>query len=308
VLDVSSGALVSGFGYLSTSTRGGGIWSHVAGGLDPGAVVVTTGNTQCWQGGCQPEPAVNHGLSMLRLNAGSGAIDWKLQPVPFKLDGDPDWASGAALLATRCGHVAASTQKDGWAYAARSDSSGGGTPGMRWQFPPTGFPFTDGAHGDTRYQIAGGAWQDTFITMAGGFPVEAGDLGPGFTHLHGLDTCGARANPLRWLFKVPGTVAGIPYQLGPPSVTRGIMFVGTAQGRLVVFADPSVWTTAESACSIAGVSKADCAAHGFPLVPSPMVLANIDLEAGGILTEPVLARGRVFVATGGGTVIMLAPK
>jgi outer membrane protein assembly factor BamB len=313
VLDVNSGMPVSGFSYLSTSTRGGGIWSHVAGGLDPDAVVITTGNTQCWNGGaegraCQTEPVVNHGLSMLRLNAATGAIDWKLQPVPFALDGDPDWASGAALMATRCGHVAASTQKDGWAYAARSDSSGGGGPGMRWQFPATGFPFTSGAHGDTRYQIAGGGWQDTFITMAGGFPVEAGNIGPGFTRLHGLDTCGPPTNPVRWLLDVPGTVPGATYQMGPPSVTRGIMFVGTAQGHLVAFADPSVWSAAGSVCSNPEVSNADCAAHGFSLVPRPMVLANIDLGAGGILTEPVLARGRVFVATGGGTVVMLAPK
>lgn len=307
VVDVNSGALASGFGYLSTSTRGGGIWSHVAGGLDPNAVVVTTGNAQCWNGGCQSEPAVNHSLSMLRLNAGNGAIDWKLQPVPFRLDGDPDWASGAALLATRCGHVAASTQKDGWAYAARSDSSGGGTPGMRWQFPPTGFPFTSGNHGDTRYLVAGGGWQDTFITMTGGFPVEADNVGPGYTRLHGLDTCGPRSNPVRWLLEVPGTSPGNSYQMGPPSVTRGIMFVGTTQGRLVVFADPSVLTAAGSVCSNPEVSNADCTAHGFALVPRPMVLANIDLGAGGILTEPVLAGGRVFVATGGGSVLMLAP-
>ena len=307
VLDANTGALASGFGYLSTSTRGGGIWSHVAGGLDPNALVVTTGNAQCWSGGCQSEPAVNHSLSMLRLNATSGAVDWKLQPVPFRLDGDPDWASGAALLAARCGHTAASTQKDGWAYAARSDTSGGGTPSVRWQFPPTGMPFTTGAHGDTRYLVAGGAWRDTFITMAGGYPVEAGNISAGFSRLHGLDVCAPRSQPVRWLFDVPGTSPGSDYQMGPPSVTRGVMFVGTAQGHLIAFADPSVWITAGSVCSNPEVSNADCAAHGFVLVPRPMVLANIDLGAGEIRTEPVLARGRVFVATSGGTVVMLSP-
>jgi len=307
VLDKNNGNLLGGFSYLSTNTRGGGIWSSIAGGLDDNAVVITTGNAQCWNGGCQSEPKVNHSLGMLRLNATSGAIDWELRPVPFNLDGDPDWASGATLLASRCGNVAASTQKDGWSYAARSNSTGGGTPGMRWQFPPTGFPFTSGVHGDTRYLVPGGAWKDTFITMTGGHAIEAGHVPPGFTRLHGLDTCGPRSQPVRWVFDVPATSPGNPYQLGPPTVTRGIMFVGTVQSHLIAFADPSVWVTAGSVCSNPEVSNASCAANGFVLVPRPMVLANIDLGAGGIFTEPVLAGGRVFVATSGGSVFMLAP-
>jgi len=68
-----------------------------------------------------------------------------------------------------------------------------------------------------------------------------------------------------------------------------------------------VWITAGSICSNPEVTNADCVAHGFTLVPKPMVLANVDLGAGGILTEPVLAAGRVFVATSGGTVFMLEP-
>lgn len=308
VIDKNNGNLVGGFGYQSTNTRGGGIWSSVAGGLDKNAVVITTGNAQCWNGGCQSEPRVNNSLSMLRLNATTGAIDWKLQPVPFVLDGDPDWASGPTLISTRCGNVAASTQKDGWTYAARSNSTGGGTPAMRWQFPPTGFPFVAGAHGDTRYLVPGGAWRDTFITMTGGYAVEAGQINPGFTRLHGLDTCGPRSQPVRWVFDVPATSPGSPYQLGPPTVTRGIMFVGTVQSHLIAFADPSVWITAGSMCSNPEVTNADCVAQGFVLVPKPMILADVDLGAGGIFTEPVLAGGRVFVATSGGRVFMLAPN
>jgi len=307
VIDKNNGNLVGGFTYQSTNTRGGGIWSSVAGGLDRNAVFITTGNAQCWNGGCQSEPSVNNSLSMLRLNASTGAIDWKLHPVPFALDGDPDWASGPTLLSSRCGNIAASTQKDGWAYAARSNSTGGGTPSMRWQFPPTGFPFTSGAHGDTRYLVPGGAWLDTFITMTGGYAVEAGQIDPGFTRLHGLDTCGPRSQPVRWVLDVPGTSPGNPYQMGPPTVTRGIMFVGTVQSHLIAFADPSVWITAGSICSNPEVSNANCVANGFVLVPKPIVLANVNLGKGDIFTEPVLAGGRVFVATGGGTVFMLAP-
>jgi len=213
---------------------------------------------------------------MLRLNASTGAIDWKLRPVPFALDGDPDWASGPTLISTRCGNVAASTQKDGWAYAARSSSTGGGTPPMRWQFPPTGFPFASGAHGDTRYLVPGGAWRDTFITMTGGYAIEAGQTDPGFTRLHGLDTCASRSQPVRWVLDVPATSPGNPYQLGPPTVTRGIMFVEPRKA-LIAFADPSVWITAGSVCSNPEVSNANCASSGFMLVPRPMVLANIDL-------------------------------
>jgi outer membrane protein assembly factor BamB len=307
VIDKNSGSLVSGFGYRSTNTRGGGIWSSVAGGLDANAIFITTGNAQCWNGGCQSEPSVNNSLSMLRLNGSTGAIGWKLHPVPFALDGDPDWASGPTLISTRCGNVAASTQKDGWAYAARSSSGGGGTPAMRWQFPPTGFPFASGAHGDTRYLVPGGAWRDTFLTMTGGYAVEAGQINPGFTRLHGLDTCAPRAQPVRWVFDVPATSPGNDYQLGPPTVTRGILFVGTVQGHLIVFADPSVWVTAGSVCSNPEITNAQCAANGFVLVPKPMILANIDLGAGAIFTEPVLAGGRVFVSTSGGSVFMLAP-
>src|SRR5262249_5113836 len=78
-VNLSNGQPVAGFGFESTSTRGGGVWSSLAGGLE-GAIYITTGNVRCWNGGCQPEPNPNHGLSMLRLNASSGAVDWKLQP------------------------------------------------------------------------------------------------------------------------------------------------------------------------------------------------------------------------------------
>ena len=306
-VDTNSGNIVGTFGFKSTNTRGGGIWSSVAGGLDKNALYVTTGNAHAWNGGSQSQPRVDHSLSLLRLNATTGALDWKLKPVPFNLDDDPDWAAGATLLAARCGNTAASTQKDGWSYAADSGAGSGGAPAVRWQFPPTGIPFTSGTHGDTRYLIPGAAWNDTYITTTGGFAVEAGQINPGFTRLHALDVCAGRFNPVRWIADIPGTNKAQPYQLGPPTVTRGIIFVGTALGHLVVLADPTVWPANSSICNNPEVSNAKCVANGFTLVPRPMILADIDLGGGAILTEPVLAEGRVFVATSGGKVFMLEP-
>jgi hypothetical protein len=248
----------------------------------------------------------------LRLNGSTGALEWKLKPVPFNLDGDPDWASGPTLLGARCGNTVASTQKDGWSYSAASGPGSGGAPAVRWQFPPTGIPFTSGTHGDTRYLIPGAGWNDTFITTTGGFIVEAGQPSPGLTRLHGLDVCGSRFNPVRWVANIPATTQGSAYQLGPPTVTRGIVFVGTARGHLVVLADPSVWPSNGSVCNNPEVTNAACIANGFALVPRPMVLADIDLDpatnSDQIFTEPVLAGGRVFVATTAGKLYMLEPE
>jgi outer membrane protein assembly factor BamB len=314
-VDTSSGGIVGGFSFKSTSTRGGGIWSSLAGGLERNAIYATTGNARAWNFSSQGQPSVDHSLSLLRLNATTGAVDWRLKPVPFNLDDDPDWASGPTLLATRCGNTVASTQKDGWAYAARSGAgTGGGTPKvpvMRWQFPPTGIPFSSGTHGDTRYLIPGAGWNDLFITTAGGYTVETGQTGPGLTRLHALDVCGGASKPVRWIADIPQTSLGNPYQLGPPTVTRGIVFVGTRRGHLVVLADPSVWPPTGSVCSNPEISNGACVANGFTLVPRPKLLLDLDLDPANandsIFTEPVLADGRVFVATTAGKVYMLEP-
>jgi hypothetical protein len=235
--------------------------------------------------------------------------------VPFALDGDPDWASGATALKASCGTVAVSTQKDGWTYAVNAGPVAPGAPSVRWQFPATGFPFAPGdgtAHGDTRYLVPGAAWSDVFITMTGGANVVS-QVGDGFTRLHGLNVCASKSGRLRWLFDVPNTQGcdrdnRCPaYQLGPPTVTRGIVFVGTAQGRLVVFADPTKSPHAGLRCSNPRIANANCVANGFQLVPQPDLLADVLLDGSSILTEPALAGGRVFVATGAGNVFMLQP-
>ncbi|MEO0423993.1 MAG: PQQ-binding-like beta-propeller repeat protein, partial [Pseudomonadota bacterium] len=314
-VDLNTGNPVPGFDFKATSTRGGGVWSPIAGGFGRDGIFITTGNTRCWNGGCQDEPSPNHGLSMLRLNASSGAVDWKLQPVPFALDGDPDWSAGPSLLRTSCGDMVLSRMKDGWTYAI--DPSATYTP--RWQFPPTGSapgyefdPAWGTAHGDSRYLYPGAAWNDTYISEAGGEDV-INITATGFGRLHAFNACGGSGGRVRWIADIPGATQGGQYQLGSPSVSHGIVFVGNGSGDLVAIADPGVWPSTSSTCSNPAVPLADCAANGFNVVPVPHVLANVDLGSVAILGEPALAGGRVFVASGrscgsNGALHMLEPE
>ena len=309
-VNLSNGQPAAGFAFEATGTRGGGVWSAVAGGLEGGALYITTGNVRCWNGGCQNEPSPNHALALLRLNAGSGTLDWKLQPVPFDMDDDPDWATGVHLLASSCGHVALSTMKDGWSYAARANSGGSSSASVQWQFPPTGLPFSpnDGtAHGDSRYLHAGAVWNDIFFTETGGEGI-VDDVAAGFGRLHALNVCAGNASRVRWTVDIPGASLSSEYQLGNPSVTRGIIFIGTSSGRLVALADPTKWPSQGSRCSRPDVSNANCVANGYSLVPIPTVLRNLSLGAGRVRGEPALAGNRVFVATEGGVVFMLEPR
>lgn len=306
-VDPLTGNIGGGFNFAATNTRGGGVWSAVAAGLGSASgLYVTTGNVRAWNGGSQPEPAVNHALSLLRLDRNTGDVIWKHQPVPFALDDDPDWAAGAAVMPTSCGTLAASTMKDGWTYAVRAGYGTPGPPSVLLQFPPTGFPFTPGdktVHGDTRFLRPGAAWGDVFITNAGGLNLTT-DLDSNYPRLHALNVCASGAGRIRWIKDVPG-VSGV-YSLGPPTVSRGIVFVGTQTSHLVVIADPSVFPPAGYRCSHPDVTVADCIPNGFTIVPDPAVLANVPLE-GPIRTEPALAGGRVYVATDNGQLYMLEP-
>ena len=299
-----TGMPVSGFSFEATGTRGGGVWSSLAGGLAGGAIYATTGNAR--RPG-EPEPSPNHALSMLRLNATSGAVDWKLQPVPFSMDNDPDWSAGVQLLASSCGHMALSTMKDGWSYASRVQGGSPSSAPLYWQFPPVSVPFSPGdgtVHGDSRYLNGGAVWNDIFFTEAGGEGITS-SVGAGFGRLHAFNIC--TANRVRWTADIPGAVLGAGYQLGSPSVTRGIVFIGTAAGNLVALADPSRWPAQGSRCSRPDVPAAACVQNGYSLVPVPTVLLNMPLNAGRIRGEPVLAGGHVFVATEGGVLFMLEP-
>jgi outer membrane protein assembly factor BamB len=276
-------------------------------------VYTTTGNAADGNPPNTP-PAINHSLSMLGLNANTGNVGWEIQPIPYSMDNDPDWASGATLTASSCGDVGMGTMKDGWAYCVNVNNGS-----LLWQFPPTDFPFhpgdgTDGHHGDTDYKFPGAAWNDVFFATMAGEPVLT-DLGRGYNMLHALNICEDTNNRVRWIAEIPGTTEGEGYQMGGPTVTRGIVFVGTAQSHVVAVADPSVYQAADCGCSNPDVSVADCEANGYKLVPKPIILLDLNLnDPNRILGEPSLADGRVFVATdngingtGSGTVYMLEP-
>ncbi len=297
---LSDGTIDPAFSYCSAggcgdNTRGGGVWSSVAG-WDQ-ALYVTTGNTK--RSGV-PEPSPNRGLSLLRLNKDTGAVNWQFQPVPFALDGDPDWSASPTYMLASCGGVAISTMKDGWTHALNADS---GT--RRWSFPPATIPFTSGAHGDTRYMRSGAAWDDVYIAMNGGLNL-ASSVTAGYKRLHAFNVCANESDRLRWLLDVPGA-SGATYSLGSPVVTHGVVYIGTDQGHLVAIADPTIHPPDGFRCSNPAVANANCVAMGFKFVPQPHVLKDLQLDGRMVYSEPALARGRVYVSTEAGKVYMLKP-
>ena len=313
-VDLNTGHLVGGFHYMSTApgTRGGGVWNSAA--SDGTGVYFTTGNTKCCNA---PEPNPNHGLSMIRVDANNGNIVWAFQPVPFALDDDPDWSAGPAVMTTSCGELVASVQKDGWSYALNAGNGVPGAPGMRWQFPPTGVPTKFGVdgHGDTDYKRPGAAWNDVFVVTTGGEERAHAGFGVGYGKLHALNACATTEKTrVRWLTNgadLPHNSGG-GYALGSPTVTGGIIYVGTDQGHLLALADPSVAPGIGFQCSdISFANAAQCTAAGFVLVPVPKLLADVAMpdngDIAGLRNEPALARGRLFVGTLNGHVYMLQP-
>lgn len=305
-VDLATGTIVGGFSYCSTgtcadTTRGGGVWSPIA--VLGTAMYITTGNTKS---GAATEPAPNRGLGLLRLDATTGAVAWLFQPVPWILDADPDWSAGPTIMFASCGSRVVSTMKDGWTHAL--DDAGA----RQWTYPPATIPFTMGdgtAHMDTRYMRSGAAWGDVYITMNGGMNVTT-NVTAGYKRLHAFNVCSAAADRVRWLIDVPGA-SGNTYSLGPPTVTRGIVYVGTDLGHVVAIADPSLVPPAGYRCINPDVTTASCVASGYTLVPQPAVLADVTVTGSMVYTEPALANGKVYVSTGGfgnvGYVYMLSP-
>jgi outer membrane protein assembly factor BamB len=313
---VATGAIDTAFNFCSTgscadATRGGGVWSSIAAWND--SVYVTTGNVKPGQAF---EPSPNRGLSMLRLDKNTGAVTWQFQPVPWAMDGDPDWNATPSVQLASCGELIVGTQKDGWTHAVNVAPAGGGAS-KRWSFPPHTTPFTVGdgtAHGDTRYMRSGAVWRDVYITVNGGLNLTSSGVTGGLRRLHAFNACAGQSDRLRWLLDVPSTSACAPgdhycYRVGQPVVTRGIVYVGTDQGHVLAIADPSVWPAPDWRCSNPDVSVADCVAFGYSFVPQPAVLANVALPDAGrvVYTEPALARGKLYVATESGHVYMLSP-
>lgn len=306
---LADGTIDGGFSFFSTGLpRGGGVWGSVAAWLN--GLYVTTGNVNI--GAAQP-PVPNNGLSLLRLDPNSGSVVWGWQPVPYDLDVDPDWTSTPSIMLGSCGVLAVSTQKDGWTWAV---NAGSGTPGpasVRWAFPtgpwvPGGFTAADGtSHNDTRYLRPGAVWDDVYIVQTGGLNVTT-NVYDGFTHLYALNACASDADRIRWIWDDVLYSSGGEYSLGPPTVTHGIVFVGTDTGHLVVIGDPSVTPADGWRCSNPDFAAASCVANKFVLVPNPHVIKDYDLGAGAISTEPVLTGDPVYVSTEGGKVIMLKPS
>jgi len=253
----------------------------------------------------------NHGQRQYRCCRAGNPV-WQWQPVPYALDNDPDWSATPSVMLGSCSTMAVSTQKDGWTWAV---NAGTGTPGpasVRWAFPPgswssSGFNPADGTyHGDSRYLRPGAVWDDVYIVQTGGYTVTT-DVYEGFHHLYALNGCASDAERVRWIKDVPNA-SGFEYDLGPPTVTHGIIFVGTDQGHLVVIGDPSVTPATGWRCNNPAIPTANCVPNGFFLVPDPAVLADINLGAGAINTEPAIVGDPVFVSTEGGKVFMLKPN
>ena len=311
-VDVNSGAIISSFNFEATNTLGGGIWTFVSGGL-ANALVTTTGNIA--SGNPSGEPAVNHALAMVRINPTSGAEEGKIQPVPFDEDGDPDWSAGATLVSASCGNVAVSTMKDGWSYAGSLSAT---AMSLRWQYPNTGYPFTVGDpldHGDIRYHRAGAAWNDLYFTMTAGEAVVDIAATPlanfdGYRYLHALNVCSGQA---AWIADLRGYTNPISnahsWALGPPTVTKGIVFVGTNQAKLLAIADPSVWPALGSTCTMTTkMDDADCVPAGFSLVPDPMILRVMDLNGVMLRNEPVIANDHLYISTENGRLYKIGPR
>ena len=304
---LANGAIDPAFAYESTApagTRGGGVWNGPAA-LDD--VYFTTGNTRS---GNPSQPATNLGLSTVRVHRNTGAPVWNWQPVPYVLDDDPDWSEGITLMHTSCGHVAVSTQKDGWTWAMNT-----GNGHRRWAFPDgswtaAGFTPADGTfHGDTDYKRPGAAWGDVYIGAMGGLDTVT-NLSAGYRRLHALDVCRPYDHAtldkhrVRWIKDIPST-GGFGYPLGPPTVTHGIVYVGTNQGHLVIVADPSVAPSGVVRCNDPNVPSALCTGATLRLVPDPLAKDIAIAGAGSIFGEPVLAGDRVFLADTTGHVYML---
>jgi outer membrane protein assembly factor BamB len=308
-VDKQTGAAIGGFSFNSTSSRGGGVWTYISGGLGD-ALVTTTGNTRS---GNPSEPATNNGLSMVRLDPTTGTLQGKIQPVPFDLDDDPDWSAGATLVAAQCGNVSVSTMKDGWSYGANL-----GPPlAFRWQYPSVAFPFPTSDpndHGDIRYHRAGAAWNDLYFTMTGGEDIvdvaDELETFAGYQRLHALNVCSGGVSWIADLAPFTNTVTDRhSWALGPPTVTHGIVYVGTNRGFLVAVADPSVWPAMGSRCTESHFTGADCIANGYAIVPQPAILRSMDLGAGRIVrTEPAIANGNLYVATEDGRLFRIASE
>jgi len=315
-VNLDSGAIDAGFNFESVNdpnqanNRGGGVWTYVSGGLGNG-LVATTGNVKS---GTSSEPATNHALAMVRMDPATGVFQGHIQPVPWINDGDPHWSAGATLMAASCGEIAASTMKDGWTYAGNLSPS----LSFRWQYPNTSYPFPAVdplKHGDIRYHRAGAAWNDTYYTMNGGPQIldqsDPINVFQGYRRLHAFNVCAGEGGRVRWIAYLDAFTNAVSsthsWALGPPTVTDGIVYVGTNKGFLLAIADPGLWPNQGGRCTMPTLSTADCVAAGYQIVPNPTVLKALDLGGAILRNEPALANGTVYVASSNRKLFRIAP-
>ena len=316
-LDLQTGALLPAlWPFVASATRGGGLWSSPATTAD-GDVVVTTGNG-CTQGdgGCASEPPHNHALSMIRLDGATGGMIWKFQPVPWGLDLDPDWAAVPTVADASCGTMAVAPMKDGYSHAVNigphvpaGPPEALGLSLRRWTFPADGstIPFTSGVHYDWRYIRGAAVWNDVVFAVTGGWDRSTNPT-EGYNELHALNACTPDSLRVRWWLWFPGTgdLNKDAPTMGAPSVTGGIVYVGTSTDTLYAIADTTVAPATGQHCEVQSWSLATCTANGKRPTPIPQVLARVGLS-GPIRTTPALARGHVYVTTDAGYLHVLAP-
>jgi outer membrane protein assembly factor BamB len=317
-IDLATGIQDPAFNFAATDgPAGGGIWSSPA--ITPsGNVVVTTGNS-CHNSipSCSSEPSVNYALSMLKLDWTNGNVLWQVQPVPFSLDDDPDWASPPVVGQVSCGSVAMSVQKDGYVYAVDIKTGGPfsnpacswGTHSLecpRWSFPfVPSLPFTGGVHNDTRFLRMGALDGDRLYIIAGGPALTESVMGhpasADINRLYSLDVCAADANRIRWILDIPG------FAPGAPSTANGVIYVGSDDGNFYAYADTTILPPASFVCSYPGLpSGLSCSAASFQNIGVPAQLKAVAIT-GSVTGVPAISDGQVYVATTAGHVIGLTP-
>lgn len=323
-LDPAFHSIGSPAGFAVTNgSAGGGIWSSPA--ITPsGNVVVTTGNS-CHDSnpGCTTEPTTNYSLSMLKIDYTNANVLWQVQPVPFTLDEDPDWAAPPTVGQVSCGSLAISVQKDGYVYAADIKTGGPfsnpacSSPGHalecpRWTFPPVPtLPFTGGTHNDTPRFIRMAALDGDRLYIVAGGPAVSESV-PGHpaslatNRLYSLDVCAADANRIRWVLDVPGG-GDCCGAVGPPSTANGVIYVAHQSGHVFAYADTTILPPASFVCSYPGLpSGLSCSGAGFQNVGVPTQLKDVAVT-GSVPGVPAISNGQVYVATTAGHVIGMTP-
>ncbi len=311
-------------GFAATDgLAGGGIWSSPA--ITPsGNVVVTTGNS-CHDSnpGCMVEPVVNYSLSLLKIDYSNANVLWQVQPVPFNIDEDPDWAAPPTVGQVSCGSLAISVQKDGYVYAAdiktggpfsnpACSSAGHSLECPRWTFPHIAtLPFTGGVHNDTpRFLRMAALDGDRLYIVAGGPAVSESVPGhpasPATNRLYSLNVCAADADRVRWILDVPGG-GGCCGAVGAPSTANGVIYITHESGHLFAYADTTVLPPATFVCSYPGLpSGLSCSGANFQNIGVPTQLKDVPIT-GSVPGVPAISNGQVYVATTAGHVIGMVP-